>query len=63
MTFYRTKTLFKILPDIEDYSNRALMDMYEAEIKRMHYDPCDSMAEQPFDLSQLCQEILRRMGN
>ena len=48
-------------PKLQELSSYALLSMYESEVKRAHYDPCDSYEREPFSLGQLHQELLRRL--
>lgn len=47
---------------IRELTVRELLDMYEWEIRRNHYDPCDDNEKQPFDRHELRDEIKRRLG-
>lgn len=47
---------------IEKLSNYELLEMYEREIKRSHYDPCDNYERLPYDSGEIRNEIVRRMG-
>ncbi len=46
---------------IEKLSVYELLEMYESEIQRNHYDPCGSMKKQPFNKYELREEITRRL--
>jgi hypothetical protein len=46
---------------LKDVSDSELLSMYESEVQRSHYDPCDSMERCKFGKHELRKEILRRM--
>lgn len=44
---------------IRQLSTYELLDQYTQEVKRLHYDPCDSMELQEFSYGELLQELRR----
>lgn len=48
-------------PYIETLTPYRLVEMYESEVQRLHYDPCGDGERQEFDKNDLRTEIMRRL--